>query len=64
MELLFITEGLRPAVRFNQVRDLAVVIKQLTPLEGKNKQQKGILLKQDRGKDGQEMRVRKHGDAI
>ena len=70
MELLYITEGLRPAVRFNQddrrnwkVRDLAVVIKQLTLMEGKNKQQKGILQKQDRGKDGQGMRTKKHGDA-
>ena len=41
MELLCITGGLRPAVRFNQegrtdweVRDLAVVIKRLTTMEG------------------------------
>ena len=70
MELLFITGGPRPAVRFNQdgrrnwkVRDLAVVIKQLTPLKGKIKQQTGILQKQDKGKDGQGMRTKKHGDA-
>ena len=46
MELLYITEGLRPAVRFIQdgrkdwkVRDLAVVIKQLTTMKGKKMQQ-------------------------
>ena len=67
MDLLYITEGLRPAVRFIQegrkdwkVRDLAVVIKQLTTMKGKM-QQKGKLQKQDQGKDGQEMRTKKYG---
>ena len=70
MELLYITEGLRPAVRFIQdgrkdwkVRDLAVVIKQLTTMKGKKMQQKWNLQKQDRGKSGQEMRTKKYGGA-
>ena len=63
MDLLYKPEGLRPAVRsIQKVRDLAVVIKQLTTMKGKKMQQKGYLQKQDQGKNGQELRTKKYGD--